>query len=174
MASEEIQLYNDIVKIGFPVLGTVLGGVIGAFSTYFITKLNHGNENKKEAIKKRHELILQTANDVTEFEHLIGVYVRALSKYIKNHEDSTDFEAAEQLFINRHQPLRRARMTLKVLGLSASESLLEEYIEITREILAKGKNLTTEKLTELAKTTSRGPIKFYESLASELSISTAI
>ena len=38
MTQEEIQLYTDIVKVGFPIMGTVLGGVIGALSTYFITQ----------------------------------------------------------------------------------------------------------------------------------------
>jgi len=88
MTNEEIQLYNDIVKVGFPVMGTLLGGVIGAFSTFLVTKLNHGNENKKEAINKRHELVFQAASDITEFEHLIGVYATALSNDIRKFEDS--------------------------------------------------------------------------------------
>lgn len=56
MTQEEIQLYTDIVKVGFPIMGTVLGGVIGALSTYFITKLNHSNEDRKDAMRRRQEL----------------------------------------------------------------------------------------------------------------------
>jgi len=174
VASEEIQLYNDIVKIGLPVLGTVLGGVIGAFSTYLITKLNHGNENKKEAIKKRHELVLQIANDVTEFEHLIGTYATAVSNHIRKLDGAINMEAARKAIVNNNQALRRARMTLKILGLTEPESFLEEYVEITREVIAYGPNLKPERISELSKVITKGPIKFYESLASEFSISTAV
>ncbi|MFB2712610.1 hypothetical protein ACE1BU_17330 [Aeromonas veronii] len=65
MTQEEIQLYSDIVKVGFPIVGMVLGGVIGAFSTYFITKLNHSNDDRKESLRRRQELVLEAAKDIT-------------------------------------------------------------------------------------------------------------
>jgi len=174
MTNEEIQLYNDIVKVGFPVMGTLLGGVIGAFSTFFVTKLNHGNENKKEAINKRHELVFQAASDITEFEHLIGVYATALSNDIRKFEDSIDSVTAKHEVFNRNQSLRRARMTLKVLGLSKSEVLLDEYLVLTREVMANGTNLTAKRSSELARVISKGPVEFYKSLEPELSVSTRI
>lgn len=170
MTSEEIQLYSDIVKVGFPVAGTLLGGVVGALSTFFIAKLNHKNEDRKEILNKRHELVLQAANDITEFEHLIGIYATAISNHVQGLEGAIDMEAARHEIVNRNQPLRRARMTIKVLGLTNSEELLEEYIEVTREVIAKGPNLNAERISELSKIITKGPVKFYESLSSELNI----
>ena len=169
MTNEEIQLFSDIVKVGFPVAGTLLGGVIGALSTYFITRLNHQNENSKEALRKRHELILQAANDVTEFEHLIGTYATAISNHVQGLDGAIDMEAARHEVINRNQPLRRARMVLKLLNLKEAESHLEEYLVATREVVAKGPNLKAERISELAKVVTRGPVQFYESLSPELS-----
>jgi gas vesicle protein len=174
MTNEEIQLYSDIVKVGFPVAGTLLGGVIGALSTLLIAKLNHGNENKKEAIKRKYDLVLQAANDITEFEHLIGTYTTALSNTIKGLPGaaSIDLEAAKREIVNRNQPLRRARMTLKILGLTGPEEKLEQYIVTTREVVAYGPNLSADRISELAKIITKGPTEFYKALAPELSTGT--
>jgi gas vesicle protein len=172
MTEQEIQLYTDIVKVGFPVVGTILGGVIGALSTYLITKLNHSNEDRKEAIKRRHELVLSAAKDVTEFEHLIGTYATAVSNHVRKLEGAIDMESARLAIVNNNQALRRARMTLKILGLIESEKHLEEYIEVTREVIAYGPNIKPERISVLAKTITKGPVKFYESLAPELSSDT--
>jgi uncharacterized protein (DUF4213/DUF364 family) len=167
MTNEELQVLNDVVKVGFPVVGTLLGGVLGGVSTYFVTKLNHKNERTKEITKKRLDLVLQAANDVAEFEHLIGTYATAISNHVQELEGAIDMEAARHALINRNQPLRRARMTLKLLWLRAAEEELEAYVEVTREIVAKGPNLKMPRVSELAKIVTRGPVKFYAALASE-------
>ncbi|WP_297190475.1 hypothetical protein [uncultured Porticoccus sp.] len=169
MTNEEIQLLSDTVKVGFPILGTLLGGAIGALSTYFITRLNHKNENAKEALRKRHELILKAAGEIAEFEHLIGTYAFAISNHVQGLEGEIDMEAARQNLISQNQPLRRARMILKILNLKEAERHLEEYLEFTREVIAKGPKLKPERASELAKIVTRGPVLFYESLAPELS-----
>jgi len=167
MTNEEVQLLNDLVKVGLPIVGTILGGALGAVSTYFITKLNHINDRDKETTKKRLELVLQTANDVAEFEHLIGTYAFAVSNHVQGFEVSTSMEEARQAIVNRNQPLRRARMTLKILGLKDAEEHLEEYVELTREVISKGPNLKMPRVSELAKAITRGPVKFYSALACE-------
>lgn len=174
MTQEEIQLYTDIVKVGFPILGTVLGGVIGAFSTYFITKLNHKNDDSKESIRRRQELVLEAAKDITEFEYLISTYTAAISNHVRRLDAAIDIDAARQALINNNQSLRRARMTLKILGLSDAENYLEEYIEVTREVVAYGPKIKPERIAEIAKTITKGPIKFYEALAPELGGNVAI
>lgn len=169
MTNEEIQFYSDLVKVGLPILGTILGGLIGALSTFFITKLNHGNENRKEIIKKRHDLILKAANDITEFEHLIGTYTTALSNQIRGlpANGTIDINAARSEIVNRNQPLRRARMTLKILGLTDPEKKLEQYIDVTREVISYGPNLSAERISELAKIITKGSVDFYKALAPE-------
>lgn len=168
MTNDEIQLLTDVVKVGFPVLGTLLGGVIGALSTYFITKLNHQGEDRKEALKNRYELILGAAKDITEFEHIIGTYTTAVSNHVRKLDGYIDMEAARQAIINKNQTLRRARMTLKILGLKESEKHLEEYVQLTREVIAFGPKIDPARIAILAKEIIRGPVKFYESLAPEL------
>jgi gas vesicle protein len=169
MTHEEIQLLSDAIKLGFPVLGTLLGGIIGALTTFLITRANHKNDRAKEELKKRYELILQAANDITEFEHLIGTYATAISNHVQGLKGAIDMESARHEIVNRNQPLRRARMVLKLLNLKEAETHLESYIETTREVISKGPNLKPERASELAKIITRGPVQFYESLAPELS-----
>ncbi|MCS6160378.1 hypothetical protein [Shewanella baltica] len=168
MTQEEIQLYSDIVKVGFPIVGTVLGGVIGALSTYFITKLNHSNDDRKESLRRRQELVLEAAKDITEFEHLIGTYTTAVSNHVRQLDGAIDMEAARQAIVNNNQSLRRARMTLKILALTEAEKHLEDYIVVTREVIAYGPKIKPERIAEIAKVITKGPIKFYEALAPEL------
>ena len=168
MTQEEIQLYSDIVKVGFPIVGTVLGGVIGAFSTYFITKLNHSNDDRKESLRRRQELVLEAAKDITEFEHLIGIYTTAVSNHVRQLDGAIDMEAARQAIVNNNQSLRRARMTLKILALAEVEKHLEDYLVVTREVIAYGPKIKPERIAEIAKIITKGPTKFYEALAPEL------
>ena len=170
MSNEEIALYSDIVKLGFPVLGTVIGGVIGALSTYFITKQNHKNENANSERQQRVNLILQASNDIAEFEHLMGVYTTGLSNHIRKLDGAFDIEEPRLAVINNTQMLRRARMTIKILGLKDAELYLEEYLELTREVIAYGPKLKVERIKELAPLITRGPVKFYESLTEQMTV----
>ncbi|MYM36590.1 hypothetical protein GTP38_19865 [Duganella sp. FT94W] len=170
MPPEEIQLLTDAVKIGFPVVGTIVGTLIGGVSTYFITRINHRHDASKELAKRRFELLIQTANDVTEFENLVGRYATEVSNKIQGLAGALDFEEARKDIYTKNQPLRRARMSLKVLGLKEAEANLEKYVEVTREVIRHGPNLSKERASELAKQIVIGPIEFYESLAKEISL----
>jgi hypothetical protein len=166
----EIQLLADAVKIGVPVFGTIAGTLIGGITTYWVTKLSHRQDDKKELSKRRFELLMQTANDVTEFEQLIGSYASAVSNKVQNLEGAIDFEEARLNAMTKHHPLRRARMSLKVLGLKEAELNLEKYLELTREVIRFGPNLSKDRAKELAKLIVIGPVDFYESLANEVSL----
>ncbi|MBC3832196.1 hypothetical protein H8K33_11790 [Undibacterium amnicola] len=170
MTPAETQLLSDAVKIGFPVLGTIAGTIIGGVSTYLLSKLGHKHDSKKELSKRRFDLLMQTANDVTEFEHLIGTYATEVSNKVQGLKGAVDFEEAKSNIYKNNQPLRRARMALKVLGLKEAEISLEKYIEITRELIRFGPNLSKERASELAKKIVLGPVEFYEALSKELSI----
>lgn len=169
MTHEEIQLLSDTIKLGFPILGTLLGGVIGALTTFLITRTNHRNDRAKDELKKRYELILQAATDITDFEHLAGKYATAISNQVQGVKSAIDVESARHEIANQNQPLRRARMVLKLLNLKEAETHLEAYIEAVREVNQKGPNLKPEKAIELTRIITRGPVQFYESLAPELS-----
>ncbi|MBS1197461.1 MAG: hypothetical protein H6R18_1246 [Proteobacteria bacterium] len=170
MTPDEIQLLADTVKIGFPVIGTIAGTLIGGISTYVITKLTHRHDAKKELTKRRFEMLIQTANDVTEFEHLIGSYATEVSNKVHGLAGALNFEEARSNIYTKNQPLRRARMALKVLSLKEAETNLENYIELTREVIRHGPNLSKERASELAKQIVIGPVEFYESLAKEIAL----
>ena len=170
MTNEEVQLLSDAIKIGFPVLGTIAGTIFGGVSTYLVTKLGYRNENIKDMTRRRFELLMQTANDIAEFEYFVGTFATALSNKIQELEGGADFEEARDALVHKNMPLRRARMSLKLLGLKDAEVHLEEYLKLTREVVACGTDLEQERASELAKIIVRGPVKFYECLSKEIAL----
>jgi hypothetical protein len=167
--AEQIALFSDVVKIGFPVIGTMFGAVIGAFSTYLITRLNQTHDSKKEYAKRRYEMLTQTANDVTEFEHLICCYTSEAVSCINGRKRDNELHATREALMKNNIPLRRARMSLKLLGLVTAEALLEEYIELTREVVKGGTTISKERIDVLAAQIVVGPTKFYASLSEAFS-----
>ncbi|MEW6163485.1 MAG: hypothetical protein AB1642_00340 [Pseudomonadota bacterium] len=166
---ETVQLLSDAVKIGFPVLGTVLGAVIGALSTYFLTKQSHKNQVEKDLREWRLNLITQIASDVTEFEHVAGLYIASLANKQRGIEaGNSSYEECRQQVSNQSKALRKARANLKMIGLLHEDRLLEEYVALVRESHGKGTNLKRERATELVELISPGPIKFYEALSSHI------
>lgn len=170
MTPQEVQLFADAVKIGFPVIGTIAGTIIGGVSTYALAKLGHRYDSQKELTKRRFELLMQAANDVTEFEHLIGSYATAVSNKVQGLKSALDYDAAKANILNNNQPIRRARMTLKILDLPEAEAKLEQYIELTREVMKSGTSLSKERASELTKAIVIGPVEFYKALAREMAL----
>jgi len=170
MAEQEtVQLLSDTVKIGFPVLGTILGAIIGALSTYFLTKLNYNKQAEKEKREWRLDLIMQIASDVTEFEHVAGLYIASLCNKLRGVESVTaSYDDCKLHLANQSKMLRKARANLKLIGLLHEDSLLEQYVSLVRESNSKGANLKPERARELADIISPGPVKFYEALSSHI------
>lgn len=171
MAEQEtVQLINDAIKIGFPVLGTVFGAILGALSTYFLTKLNHKKQVEKEQREWRLNLLMQIASDVTEFEHEAGLYIASVSNELRGVKGPTErHEEFRKSLSNQSKLLRKARANLKLLGLSRENRILEEYVSLVREAHSKGVNLKVERASELAELISPGPVVFYEALSEHIS-----
>lgn len=170
MTPQELSLLSDSVKIGFPVLGTVIGAFIGGISTYVLTRTNHHHESQKELTKRRFDLIMQTANDVTDFEHILGIYATAVSNKVQGFKTVVDFDEARANAHNKSQSIRRARMALKILGLAEAETELEKYIDFTREVMRYNSGLSKERAAELNKLIAYGPSGFYAALAKEIEL----
>lgn len=167
MSPEQTALVSDAIKIGFPVLGTMFGVLIGGLSTYIMSRVNRKHDVAKERSKRRLDLLLQAANDVTEFEHIIGRYAAEVSNIVHGKRSGDALKDALQLVMNNNQPLRRARMTLKLLGLADSDSHLEAYIELTREVVKYGTTISKERIREVLPIIAAGPVNFYASLSYE-------
>ena len=169
MDAQETQLLSDLVKIGFPVLGTIFGAIVGALSTYFLTKLNQKNQYAKEKREWYLNLIMQVASDVTEFEHVAGLYVASLSNKIRGSEAATaSYDECKLALSNQSKLLRKARANLKILGLGQEDKLLEQYVSLVRESHSKGTNLNAKRASELAVLIPPGPIAFYEALSNQI------
>jgi hypothetical protein len=167
MEQSQVQLLSDAVKIGFPVLGTISGALIGGISTYFITRLKFENEYKKETIKRNQDLLIQIVMQVTEFEHVAGMYTANVTNTIKGNTDPMDTKISKEELRKNHHALRKARASLRVLGLEEELRLLEEYIELTREVFRYETGLTDERASKLLDVIARGPEKFYSAISNK-------
>jgi hypothetical protein len=167
MNSEEITLISDAIKLGFPILGTLLGGIIGGLTAFFLARLNHKNEKLKDLNNKRINLLIQAATDITEFEDLIGAFATCVANEVVGNSDKARLEETRLAVKQGNLPLRRARMTLKVLGLKEANDKLEVYIEFAREVMSNSVNLEKSRALELNKFITRGPVDFYQCLSNE-------
>jgi gas vesicle protein len=146
-------------------LGTVIGAIIGAVTTLFLSRVNFKNEQTKYAIKEKHELLLQIVTQISEFEHLAGRLAASLSNTVHNLNNTIDLETARTEFHTQSQSLRKARACLKMLGLTTEHELLESYIELTREVYRTNTAIKKERIKDLAPLITRGPEEFYSSIS---------
>lgn len=166
MSPEEAQLYTDMVKIGLPVLGTVLAGAVAAWSSVWVTRMRTNYERAKEARERQSQLLHQIATDVAEFEHIAGVHAMTLGNEIRGLDNPIRSSAETQRELETgNKPIRDARANLKLLGLKDEEESLEEYVENVRELLRHGHKLSEQRAKELAEIIPRGPEEFYQSLS---------
>jgi hypothetical protein len=163
------QILSDTIKIGFPVIGTIFGAIVGALSTYFVTRLNLKNQDTKQKKEWRLNLIMHIASDVIEFEHVAGLYIASLSNKVRGViNTSIDYKQCEAALLTQSIPLRKARANLKILGLIQEDKLLEEYATLVKEPLNKGLNLSPERILELVSLITPGPVAFYKALSTQV------
>ncbi|RZP61176.1 hypothetical protein [Vibrio vulnificus] len=136
MASE-LDVIDNAIKIGFPVLGTVLGAVIGAVGTYFMTKLKHTEELKKEVLSRRMVLVEEIAEDYSTFSDVIAK-LWAESKLQHEEQDKglplseiieSNLATIAQMLHDSQPKLKRVESRLLVLGIDDAYSGLLAYIQ---------------------------------------------
>ena len=70
-----------------------------------ITKLTHRHDAKKELTKRRFEMLIQTANDVTEFEHLIGSYATEVSNKVPRITGALNFDERQIQYLHEESAI---------------------------------------------------------------------
>lgn len=102
---------------------------------------------------------------VSEFEHLAGKYSASLVNAILKLDGTLNLEECKAAYLAESQSIRKARATLRMLGLEHEHQVLEQYIEYTRELHRHGVYLAKERAEELSKLIVRGPGEFYSSIS---------
>ena len=72
MTTLELEVLQDFVKIGLPIIGTILGATIGAIATYKVTKLSHEKELGKEILVRRMNLIEEIGEEFAKFTDVVA------------------------------------------------------------------------------------------------------
>jgi hypothetical protein len=168
MTPQELALISDAVKIGFPILGTMFGAIVGGVSAFIVTRQSNKNERRNLADIRKYELLTQACQGVVEFEHLVAMFTTAITNRVLDRVVQYDIEEARLNLAKQNSSLRLARAKLKLLGLADAELLLEEYIEASREVVRNGTNLSPQRASELNALISKGPVKFYDALSKHI------
>ena len=152
MPATVIEVVDTAIKIG-------LGGVIGFFGTFAVTKLNHSHDLNKEKIKRRYDTLEQVATHIEEFSHvalkywaLVAESVRFESdgkKWPKERSDQLDIVKAE--YFSEAKNVTVAESKLLLLGLEKTSMKLRDYADFLKSLRRQyyvGKNGLTEKEME--------------------------
>lgn len=141
MPASYLDVVQDAIKIGFPVVGTVFGAMIGAIGTYFVTKLRHANEIEKDVLDRRMTLVEEIAEDFaliadvvgkhwaeSKLEHTCRIQNVPTPELVKN-----NLERIAQMLHDAQPKLKRIESRLLVLGIDdAYETLLAYMKEVER------------------------------------------
>ncbi|WP_201288124.1 hypothetical protein [Psychromonas sp. L1A2] len=157
MATTLIEVADTAVKIG-------LGGLITLVGTFFIAKLNHKHEYKKDRQKRFHDALELVSEQIEEMTHVSLRYWAFVTEWVRNNQKDlglTDKRQQEldktkiELF-DQFKNLTVAESKLLLLGLKVPSQLLRDYGVFLKEMRRDyydGKKSITEKQMEEVRTT---------------------
>jgi len=94
LKKKEPDYWGDLIKIGLPIVGTIIGGVIGYFSTRKLAEKNYEAQIKAALVSRSTELdarLLETKlAKFEELQNLIDLFVNYVADYcasVKNWKD---------------------------------------------------------------------------------------
>ncbi|MDD5180574.1 MAG: hypothetical protein PHT15_04875 [Gallionellaceae bacterium] len=142
-----IDVADNAVKVG-------LGALIGGSFTYFITRLDHDRESKKEYAKRRLDKIEIVFDEINSFFKSAsfywanlanGVYKKGNGTFAENDQETLDKE--EQELFESFSTLSSAKAKLILLAESSIVEKLEQY-KTSCDDFFKIANISNPKCTE--------------------------
>lgn len=119
-----IEVIDTAVKIG-------LGGLLTIIGTFFVTRLNHKHEYKKEKAKRYFDALEQTSALIEETTHVSLRYWALVNEWVYHGElapqREEELENTKVNLFNEFKSLTVAESKLLLLGLEKQATLLREY-----------------------------------------------
>jgi hypothetical protein len=119
-----IEVIDTAIKIG-------LGGLLTIAGTFFVTRLNHNHEYKKEKTKRFFDALEQTSALIEEVTHVSLRYWVLVNEWVYNGKLTSDredeLEKTKVSLFNEFKSLTIAESKLLLFGLGKQATLLREY-----------------------------------------------
>jgi len=168
--AKEPDYLGDLIKIGLPIIGTVIGGVIGFFATRKAAELNHDTQIKiaslgrateleKEFYTRRIVRLDELVNCLDDFNQCVIDYCTDIKNWIihknngnieKADETKDRIKSSEACFYESFLPLLNAEAKLLILGhheLQAEFRAFGEYAQSVYKAVHTGNTkLTTDEV----------------------------
>lgn len=130
-----LEIIDTTVKVG-------LGALISGISTYAVTKKKSHEETKRERLKRHHELLEATAEQIEIFSHIVLRYWALTAEWVRSQEQKSNFpeHRKEELIktkadlFNAYSELTSAESKLLLLGHLSAQKRLRDYGNTTKEM----------------------------------------
>ena len=122
-----LDIIDTAVKVG-------LGALIGGFSTYYISRLNHDKEMEKDRLRRKREVLEKITEKLDCFAHQVRNYWALLADWhtlSESEADRSDLEQkikqGEDALYNAFHDLTSAESSLLLLGEKQASTALTNY-----------------------------------------------
>ena len=173
MTTLELEVLQDFVKIGLPIIGTILGATIGAIATYKVTKLSHEKELGKEILVRRMNLIEEIGEEFAKFTDVVAKHYAESelehSYKIKNEAVpdlvNLNLETIAQMLHDTQPKLKRIESRLLILGLESAYQAILKYVneldKFRNSVLSDAEPMSKEGFHKYLKSLGDLEIQFY-------------
>lgn len=147
MATEEVNLLGELIKTGVPVLGTLLGGLLGYLTA------NHGNKAqlRRQNLEFDFQLLKESAQHIHSFDASFHRYLMASEDFDdaygeidfeKNPDqelldqmckDSLELERHSSELFDKNDEILLAKSKLSLIGAYNTIEALNEYDDMTSQ-----------------------------------------
>lgn len=139
MAAEEVSAISELIKTGIPVLGTLLGGLLG-----YLTATN-GNKAqiRRQNLEYDFQLLKESALHIHSFDSSFHRYLIASEDFDKAYsdidyeqdidqmeDDALELESHSSELFEKNDEILMARSKLSLIGAKDTLNALNEYDEM--------------------------------------------
>lgn len=169
----EIELYSDIVKIGFPAIAGLLGAFIGSIATFIIEKNRINATEIRERQEFHRQQVTNLINNLSDFSGAVFTYISLLLTKRHNYSEELENKITESGLdmLSKNTNLKKANVALCILNHSEITDFLDAYTEqvnITIDILLHPSNPNPELPIKDLKTREKELFKSLTALFSEI------